>query len=72
MAEPLPKTTLIRIRAPGFVAGVVLAVKANRITLAAPILRYMLGWSEEQLVTFLAERPGWDVESVCDEYEETE
>jgi hypothetical protein len=63
-----PKTSLIRIRTPGFIAGVVLANETNKITLAAPILRYMLGWSEEQLVSFLASKPGWDVDSVCDEY----
>lgn len=68
MDEPLPRTSLIRISTPAFTAGVVLALAANRITLAAPILRYMLGWTEEELTTFLDARPGWEIESVCDEY----
>lgn len=45
-----------RIVAPHFVAGVI--VEEGNVTRAAPIVGYMLGWSEERVRTYVRRR-GW-------------
>jgi hypothetical protein len=47
---------MIRINASHFVAGVVLA--RGRAARAAPILRYMVGWTTKQVIEY-CERKGW-------------
>ena len=47
--------TFLRITAPHFVAGVSVGV------LAAPIIGYMRGWSEEKIREY-CKRKGWQVE----------
>lgn len=50
----------MRITAPHFVAGLVL--NANQVVVrAAPILRYMLGWSRHHVRNYCA-RKHWKVE----------
>ena len=51
----------LQVSAPHFVAGVVLV--ASRVTEAAPILRYMRGWSYQRVLEF-AKRKGWLVARV--------
>lgn len=46
---------LVRIVVPHFVAGI---VTDGRVRRAAPILGYMLGWSDDQVRTYVA-RKGW-------------
>lgn len=52
---------LIRVVAPHFVAGLVL--RAGRVVLAAPILRWATGKPEDFLVTYF-ERKGWEAK-IC-------
>lgn len=52
---------LIRVVAPHFVAGLVL--RNARIVLAAPILRWVMGKSEDFLVAYF-ERKGWEAK-IC-------
>jgi hypothetical protein len=52
---------MIRITAPHFCAGVI--VEYGRITRAAPILRYMVGWSVERAIAY-ARGKGWKVEGL--------
>jgi len=47
---------VIQISAPHFCAGVVWA--DGRVTRAAPILRYMVGWSGRQIDAY-CRRKGW-------------
>jgi len=49
---------LVRITAPHFVAGLVWCSKTDRVTEAAPILKYMHGWSRERVSTYCT-RKGW-------------
>lgn len=49
--------TLARIVAPHFVAGLILN-EAERVTHAAPILRYMVGWTAPRVRAFVALK-GW-------------
>lgn len=51
-----PDETLVRIAAPHLVAGIV--VKGDRVILAAPILRYMTGWSADRVRSFVRGK-GW-------------
>ena len=44
--------TLVRITAPHFVAGLV--AEAGRVYIAAPILRYMVGWTGNQVADYCA------------------
>jgi hypothetical protein len=48
---------LIRIKAPHFVAGVVLNAD-GRVERAAPIVRYMMGWSLDRISGYCL-RKGW-------------
>lgn len=47
---------LARIEAKHFVAGLVL--EADKVIIAAPIIRYMLGWSRERVREYAGEK-GW-------------
>lgn len=49
---------MIIITAPHFVAAVILDPRARIVIRAAPILRYMLGWTEERVVDYLKFK-GW-------------
>ncbi len=53
--------TLIRITSSYFCAGVVL--KENMIWYAASILRYMIYWNEERVLSY-AKKKGWGVERI--------
>ena len=46
---------LVRVVAPHFVAGF---ETDGRVRRAAPILKYMIGWSDEQARNYMA-RKGW-------------
>ncbi len=50
-------TTLVRITAPHFVAGVVVGCRA------APIIGYMKRWDRGRIVAYCSKR-GWEVEEV--------
>ena len=52
---------LARIVAPHFVAGIV--VHDGRVTEAAPIVRYMVGWSPRRVLAYV-DRKGWSVARV--------
>ena len=60
---------MIRIEAPHFVAAVDLAYHTRRtppervVVKAAPILRYMLGWTEQHVHTYCASK-GWRAEII--------
>jgi hypothetical protein len=43
-----------------FNAGVI--VKDDRVVIAAPILKYMVGWSDVQVIAY-AIRKGWDFDA---------
>jgi hypothetical protein len=45
-----------RIVAPHFVAGI--ECRDGRVVWAAPIVRYMIGWSEDHVRAYVAKR-GW-------------
>ena len=49
---------LIRIEAPYFVAGVLL--RDGRVYEAAPIVKYMKGWTAEQVLQY-AKKKGWTI-----------
>lgn len=53
---------LYRIVAPHFVCGVV--IENGKITTAAPIVKYMLGWTRQRLQTYAAGK-GWTVEYIA-------
>jgi hypothetical protein len=52
---------LARVTAPHFVAGLVL--RAATVHEAAPILRYMLGWSAQRVARYCAHK-GWGIARV--------
>lgn len=52
---------LYRIVAPHFVCGVI--VEHDRITTAAPIVKYMINWTVQRLQTYAAGK-GWTVEYI--------
>lgn len=54
--------TLVRIIAPHFVAG--LEADGGRVTVAAPILRYMVGWSGKQVADYCVKKR-WTWERVA-------
>lgn len=51
-----PDETLVRITASHFVAGII--VKNDRVTLSAPILKYMRGWTSDRVRQYCKEK-GW-------------
>jgi hypothetical protein len=53
--------TLHRITAPHFAAGIV--IDEDRVVHTAPILRYMMSWSEDE-VTNYCHNKGWKMEVV--------
>lgn len=55
--QPAPATTLIRIVAPHFVAGVI--ARGGVIVEAAPIVRYMLGWDGRRFAAY-CRRQQWE------------
>jgi hypothetical protein len=57
-----PGRLLARITAPHFVAGLVLD-RSDRVTEAAPIVRFMLGWDRDRVREFVRGR-GWRIERV--------
>ena len=50
---------LLRIEAPHFCAGIVTRGPPHQVVLAAPIVRYMLGWNPERVVQYSLGK-GWD------------
>lgn len=62
MANSQSPEYLTRIEAPHFVAAVVLVHDGPglKVARAAPILRYMLGWSGDRVYAYI-ERKGWRV-----------
>ena len=54
---------LLMLKAPHFTAGAVVLDGATVVTDAAPICRYMIGWTEEAVRAYAARR-GWTVEQV--------
>jgi hypothetical protein len=53
---------LISIKSTYFVAGVTL--QSDVVCQAAPILKYMKGWSREQVMNY-ATKKGWTVQTVA-------
>lgn len=56
---------MLRIRAPSFVAGLVLSTPGEHeiVTEAAPILKYMRGWSKERVEQYCQQRR-WTLEAI--------
>lgn len=52
MPTDRPPLTLVRITAPHFVAGLIYDPETDRVTMAAPILRYMMGWSRDMVADY--------------------
>lgn len=63
MATESTGRSLVRVVAPHFVAGLV--VDDDHVILAAPILRYMVGWPADKVRAKLAEM-GWQASKVSD------
>lgn len=57
MSEPKPTTTLVRVVAPHFVAGLIIG-RNERCTEAAPILNWAINKSRSELQSYFA-RKGW-------------
>lgn len=53
---------LVRIVAPHFVAGVI-GQRNGAVITAAPIVRYMVGWTGDQVAAYCS-RKGWACERV--------
>ena len=51
---------LLRITTPYFVAGVVVETV---VTEAAPIVKYMIGWTAEAVCSY-CQKKGWKIESI--------
>lgn len=58
---------LVRVVAPHFVAGLV--VDDDRVTFAAPIIEYMVGWTPDHARSYIAKK-GWRASIVTDHQEE--
>ena len=52
---------LMQILGPHFVAGVVL--KNNTVVRAAPILKYMIGWSQQRVMQYALHKH-WTVKTI--------
>lgn len=57
-----PQETLEIIDAPHFHAGLLL--RNNVVYKAAPIIKYMVGWTRPKVVAYV-KRKGWSIEDVC-------
>lgn len=53
--------TLVRICSPHFVAGIL--VSRRRVIEAAPIVRYMVGWSSERVIAY-CKRKHWTAKRI--------
>ncbi len=62
-------TSLIRLEAPGFVAGVVIG-PYQRVETAAPVVRYMRGWDRQRVLAY-ADRRHWRAVEIWNDNEET-
>jgi len=51
---------ILRINAPHFIAGVVLE---STVTITAPIVKYMKGWTEEKVYSYCASK-GWQIDVI--------
>jgi len=51
-------THIVRIEAPYFVAGVDVSNRTGLVVHAAPILKYMRGWTEQRVFQY-CDRKGW-------------
>jgi hypothetical protein len=51
---------MLRILGPDFVAGLI--VDGKRIVRAAPVIRYMIGWTVQQVAARCAQK-GWECET---------
>lgn len=58
---PGTRETLAQIAAPHFTAGLVLV--DDVVTVAAPILRYMIGWNADTVRSYVRNR-GWKIARV--------
>lgn len=56
-------TALVRITAPHFVAAI--EARDGRVTRAAPILAYMIGWDAQRVAGYVVGR-GWSWERLSD------
>jgi hypothetical protein len=69
MTQEAPKTPgaipdnphLFRIASSFFCAG--LEIRQNTVILAAPIIKYMIGWSKERVILYCTSK-GWKLEVV--------
>jgi hypothetical protein len=55
---------MMQITAPHFCAGVVLGTDNIRVVRTAPILRYMLGWTQQRVRAYCASKH-WTVEHIA-------
>jgi hypothetical protein len=55
-----PPTIGARIVAPHFVCGIELDPSSARVVDAAPIVRYMVGWSAKRVASYCTRR-GWEI-----------
>lgn len=53
--------TVLRIKAPHFVAGMVYSDAAKSVTKTAPIVGYMLGWGMQRVKQYTRKK-GWELE----------
>ena len=51
--------TLIQIKAPHFVAGLILHPDKRHVVKAAPIIKYMIGWTARQVWDYSKEK-NWE------------
>lgn len=58
-----PRVLLAQITAPHFCAGIGVDVEMKTVCDAAPILRYMVGWTANRVHDYCCDR-GWKVERV--------
>jgi len=59
----LQGSRLIRIKSTGFVAGVVLDRETGLVIDTAPIVRFMVDWSVEEVKAYCRQR-GWEMSEV--------
>lgn len=52
------ETGVMQISAPHFTAGLVLSKDGEEIIGAAPIIKYMVGWTKQKAIQY-ADRKGW-------------
>lgn len=58
-----PRVMLAQVTAPHFCAGIGIDVERKRVIDAAPIVRWMVGWSADRVHDYCLEK-GWQVKRV--------